>query len=57
MSRLTKMCLSKRRYEDKRAAQTALNAFEKKRGRHGRPDQLRAYACPECQGWHLTKQV
>ncbi len=25
--------------------------------RHDKPTALRAYFCPECRGWHLTKQV
>jgi len=50
-------CVRKRRYADKRDAQTALNSFSKFRGRHGRPEQLRAYHCDLCQGWHLTKKV
>lgn len=49
------MCESKLRYRDKRDAQTAINAFANRRGRHGRPDSLRAYPCPICRGWHLTK--
>lgn len=27
------------------------------RTRHDKPAALRAYLCPECGGWHLTKQV
>jgi hypothetical protein len=50
-------CERKRRYADKRDAQTALNSFSKFRGRHGRPEQLRAYHCALCGGWHLTKKV
>jgi hypothetical protein len=50
------MCERKSRY-DKRGARTTLNDFAKKRGRHGRPDNLRAYPCPFCAGWHLTKAV
>lgn len=50
------MCESKARY-DKRGARTLLNAFARKRGRHGRPENLRAYPCPFCAGWHLTKAV
>jgi hypothetical protein len=50
------MCESKNRY-DKRGARTMLNAFARSRGRHGRPENLRAYPCPFCAGWHLTKTV
>lgn len=25
--------------------------------RHDKPAALRAYLCPECGGWHLTKQL
>ena len=49
-----RMCERKRRY-DRRDARTAINAFAKQRGRHGRPANLRAYPCPFCAGWHLTK--
>jgi hypothetical protein len=51
----SRMCSDKTRYADKRDAQTAMNKFKTKRGRHGRPERLRAYACPLCRGWHLTK--
>ena len=50
------MCGSKKRLPDKRAAQTAINQFNSRgHGRHGRPEWLRAYPCPICEGWHLTK--
>lgn len=52
-----RMCESKMRYRDKRDALTAVNSFRRNRGRHGRPNALRAYACPICKGWHLTKKV
>jgi len=48
------MCERKNRY-DKRGARSAINRFKKVRGRHGRPEALRAYPCPFCAGWHLTK--
>ena len=48
------MCERKLRY-DRRGARTMINAFAKQRGRHGRPDTLRAYPCPFCAGWHVTK--
>jgi hypothetical protein len=52
------MCRSKYRYPSKRDAMTALNKFSRGRGRgrHGRPEHLRAYPCPICRGWHLTKK-
>lgn len=52
------MCLTKKRYPDKRTAQTALNArmLGRSRQRHGRPTYLRIYPCPLCHGWHLTKK-
>lgn len=49
-----KMCFSKRRY-DRRGVRSVLNCFSRVRGRHGRPEGLRAYACPLCCGWHVTK--
>jgi hypothetical protein len=48
------MCERKRRY-DKRGARSEINRFTNQRGRHGRPEKLRAYPCPVCAGWHLTK--
>jgi len=58
MSDRVKMCGSKRRFEDKKEATTFINFFRRTgRGRHGRPDDLRAYPCPNCRGWHLTKEV
>ena len=45
----------KQRYADKKSAVTKINALKKARGRHGRPEWLRAYPCPDCGGWHLTK--
>ena len=55
VSRAERMCTGKTFYPDKKAAVTALNHQKKNRGRHGRPDGLRAYPCPYCRGWHLTK--
>lgn len=49
-------CRSKRRYDDKRAALTALNQIMRSHRRH-RPEGLRAYPCPVCRGWHLTKHA
>ena len=49
-----RMCECKRRY-DRRGARSEINRFANVRGRHGRPEALRAYSCPFCGGWHLTK--
>ena len=38
----------------KKDAQTALNARLRGRYRHNKPDHLRIYHCPDCNGWHLT---
>lgn len=50
------MC-HKRQYS-KRDAQTMVNQRTRGRSRyrHNRPDFLRAYHCPNCNGWHLTHQ-
>lgn len=53
--RETKMCTSKRRFDDKRAAVTAKNSWSRRRGRHGRAESVRIYPCPICKGWHMTK--
>jgi hypothetical protein len=47
----------KRRYMNKRDAITSRNHQLRKRGRHSRPMDLRAYPCPSCKGWHLTKRA
>ncbi len=47
----------KNRYPDKKAAQTELNRLKNERGRHGRPEWLRTYPCPDCLGWHITKGI
>lgn len=47
----------KMRYDDKKSAITQMNFCLRRRGRHGRAQKLRAYHCPDCNGWHLTKQV
>jgi hypothetical protein len=52
-----KMCRSKHRYPDKRAAVSAMARCLRLRGRHGRAGALRAYPCPICRGWHLTHLV
>ena len=42
----------------KRLAQEAINHFNRtKRGRHGNAEALRAYPCPHCNHWHLTKDL
>lgn len=55
MTSLYKMCGGKARYEDKKAAISAINHVMRGH-RKNRPDNLRAYPCPNCRGWHLTKQ-
>lgn len=44
----------KRRYEDKIAAMFALSQCRK--SPKGKRREVRAYFCPVCRGWHLTKQ-
>lgn len=54
---LGRMCGGKTRFDDKRAVLTYLNRYRRElRGRHGRPEELRPYPCPNCRGWHLTKR-
>jgi hypothetical protein len=57
---------TKVRYRDRKAAQTQINFLSHRqrqpqrphrRGRRGRVKALRAYSCPECRAWHITKQV
>lgn len=47
----------KNRYQDKKAAVSEINRLKKVRGRHGRPEWLRAYHCDDCNGWHITKGI
>ncbi len=57
MTPTTVQTCGKTRYPDRKAAQSAINLFNRsKRGRHGRPESVRSYACPNCHGWHLTKR-
>lgn len=53
------MTCQKHTYPDKKTAMTALNrrTTGRRKQRHGRPKDLRAYYCEECSGWHLTKQL
>jgi hypothetical protein len=44
-------CGAKRIYS-KRAAHESRNRALRRR--HNRPDFLRVYNCPRCNGWHLT---
>ncbi len=44
----------KLRYADKKAALTSRNRILSGHRRH-QPKDLRAYFCPACRGWHLTK--
>lgn len=47
------MACTKKNYPDKRAAQTAINARLKSHSGN-RPDFLRLYDCPDCNGWHIA---
>lgn len=49
----------KYRYPDKKAALSARNLRLRggRNRRRNRPENLRAYPCPRCGGWHLTKSV
>lgn len=49
-------CENKLRYEDKKAALSQRNRILNGHRRH-RPEDLRAYPCPHCKGWHLTKRL
>lgn len=50
------MTCTKVRYADKKQAVTAKNFHERRRHmRTKSAKQLRVYACPHCQGWHLSK--
>lgn len=53
---LEKQCRGKRRYADKKAAVIEANLILKSH-RRNRPKALRAYPCPDCRGWHLTKSA
>lgn len=44
-------CDRKVRYADKKAAVSQINLIR----RLGRATELRAYPCPQCAGWHLSK--
>lgn len=49
----------KKRYADKRTALTVANQRGRREfgRRRGKVKHLRAYACPECEGWHLSSRV
>lgn len=49
------MDCGKNRYEDKRAALSAMRRCLQRHG-HGRPDDLEIYPCPRCRGWHLSSR-
>lgn len=52
-------CHGKTYYAKRKDAVTAMNHVLGGKGRHmrhGRPEHLRAYPCPDCGGWHLTKK-
>jgi hypothetical protein len=50
-----KSCSEKDRHASEADAYAA--ASRRVGNRHDKPAALRAYLCPECKGWHLTKQV
>jgi hypothetical protein len=45
--------------KDRHASEADAYAAASRRvgNRNDKPAALRAYLCPECGGWHLTKQV
>lgn len=51
----THTCGGKTRYRDKREAVAAVHHFAVNSTRHTIP--TRAYECPGCNGWHLTKMT
>lgn len=54
-------CNKKFAYQDKKAALSAINLRTQGRSkvRHNRlpPGGLRAYHCPDCNFWHITRDV
>lgn len=54
-ARRERMCTGKKRYADKKEARTVFNLAMRRRGRHGRAEQLHIYPCPFCAGYHLSK--
>ena len=48
-------CCTKVAYRSKREAMTVINAILTGHGRKNRPERLRAYHCPDCNLWHVTK--
>lgn len=54
-------CNKKAQYPDKKSALSAINIRTKGRreNRHNRlpPGGLRAYHCPDCNKWHITRDV
>lgn len=49
------VCSEKDRHDSEADACAA--ASRRVGNRHDKPAALRAYLCPECHGWHLTKDV
>lgn len=49
----------KTQYTDKKAALSAINFRQRRnngqRSRRGKVKSLRAYCCPQCQAWHITR--
>lgn len=48
-------CTGKKRYAGKKEAMTKLNRIMRSH-RRKRPEQLRAYHCDHCNGWHLHQR-
>ena len=44
------------RYRDRIAALMALMSTKRKQATGRAKDEMRAYRCPLCMGWHLTSQ-
>jgi hypothetical protein len=51
-----KMCFSKTRYPCKADAVYACTYRLHRDRRRNKPDFLRIYPCPLCNGWHLTRK-
>jgi hypothetical protein len=50
------MCRRKVRYATAGTARTARKRIQLAHRRKKKPITLRAYACPVCDGWHLTSK-
>lgn len=50
-------CNGKKRFPDKKSAVSAVNFLMRHgHGRRHRPDYVRVYPCPDCQGYHMTSR-